>query len=141
MTTTPYAEVQYTDQPFTYKGKPYEFDEEHSYTYFIPNEIAKAKYAELILLEIIFPFRQNDFLDDIEDWAPGGYYDDPETYQDYLNQIPWREKHFTFYFSHAYCTEDMEGDEWFLDDNAIARWAGLDPNDLIHEVPILEVEQ
>jgi len=135
MTDTPYEDVMYTDRTFLHNGRKYYFDKEHSSTYFVPIELAESKYPHLIEKEILFPFIEEEFFDnEIKDWAPGGYYDDPETYKMYLDQIPWRRQHYYFYFSEAYCDEeDVPDEEFHLDEDAIARWAGIDPADLIKE--------
>ena len=138
MTTTPYADVMHTDQTFLFNGWKYYFDEDHSYTYFVPNELAKTKYSHLVEASIINPFDEDDYRKDIkEDWGPDGFNSDEETYQMYLNEIPWRRQHHYFYFSPAWLDEEDAGDApHHLDQDDIARWAGLDPADLIEEAPL-----
>ena len=131
--TTPYSEARYEDEGALYKGLPVQWDEDHNFTYFIPNELAESKYKHLIDTAIITSFDKYGYMIGIE-----MYKDDEESeeYQYHLDQIPWREKHYEFSFSWGWCFD--EGKKTYcipIDSDAIIEWAGLEMQDLIREVP------
>jgi len=129
--TTPYSDAQYKDENVFYKGLPVQWDEDHNFTYFIPNEIAESKYKHLIEEGVITEWDEEEYMDDIEQ-----YEDDPKEYQYHLSQIPWRQKHYEFFFQWGWCL-DKEKDAYCIpiDSDAVIEWAGLEKGDLICEAP------
>lgn len=46
--TTPFHEASLRDKNIFYKGMPVQWDEDHFYPYFIPNDLASTKYKHLV---------------------------------------------------------------------------------------------
>lgn len=135
-TTTPYSQASVMDEGAVYNGLPVQWDEEHHFTYFVPKELAEAKYREQIEWGELLEFNESLFMDEVDECGPDGIYNEPETHQMYLDQIPWRRQHFEFNFSWGWCLDKENGRYSIpIDEDAIARWAGLDPADAIREVP------
>ena len=134
--TTPFTEASDMEEGAFYKGLPVQWDEEHYFTYFVPKELAEAKYFEQIECGDLLQFDEPSFMEDLEEWGPEGIYNEPETHQMYLAQIPWRRRHYEFNFSWGWCLNKENGTYSIpIDEDAIARWAGIDPVDLIKEAP------
>jgi len=82
--TTPYAEaVSIPEDQVRYNGLPCQWDEDHSFAYLIPNELAKSKYQHLIDIAILSEWDEEEYMEGIEE-----YEDDPEEYKYQLAQIP-----------------------------------------------------
>jgi len=134
--TTPYAQASGMDEGAFYNGLPVKWDEEHHFTYFVPKDLAEAKYREQIEWGVLLEYDHESFMEEVEEWGPDGFYNEPETHQMYLDQIPWRRQHYEFNFSWGWCLDKESGRSSIpIDSDAIARWAGIDPADLIHEAP------
>ena len=130
--TTPYAEaILIPEEDIRYKGLSFQWDEDHNFTHFIPNELARSKYRHLLDASILSEWDEEGYLEDIEE-----YEDEPEEYQYQLAQIPWRAQHCEFNFSWGWCFDEEKGAYCIpVDADAIASWAGIDKDDLIQEVP------
>ena len=131
--TTPYAEaILIPEEDIRYNGLLFQWDEDHNFTYFIPNELAKSKYQHLIDTAILSEWDEEEYMEDIEE-----YEDDPEEYKYQLAQIPWRAQHCEFNFLWGWCFDEEKGAYCIpVDSDAIAAWAGIDKEDLIGEVPV-----
>ena len=132
--TTPYSQASEMNEGALYNGLPLQWDEEHHFTYFVPKEVAEAKYSEQIECGDLLEFDEPSFMEEVDDWGPNGFYDEPETHKMYLDQIPWRKQHYEFNFSWGWCLNKENGSYSIpIDEDDIARWAGIDPADLIKE--------
>lgn len=134
MTTTPFSEASDMEEGAFYNGLPVQWDEEHHWTYFVPKELAETKYIKQIASGVLLEYDHDLFMQDVEDYGPDGPCDEPDLYKQYLNQIPWRKQHYEFNFSWGWCLDKGNGrysDP--IEEDAIARWAGIDPADLIKE--------
>lgn len=134
-TTTPYSQASLMDEGAFYNGLPVQWDEDHRFTHFVPKQLAETKYPQQVDSGVLCEFDEPSFMDEIDEWSPE-WNDDPETYQMYLDQIPWRKQHYEFKFSWGWCLNKENGTYSIpINSEAIARWAGIDPADLIQEAP------
>ena len=78
--TTPFNEAQLLDEGILYKGLPMQWDIDHRFEYFVPNEVALSKYKHLVDNATLDEWDKVEYLVKIEDWED----DDPETYKFYL---------------------------------------------------------
>lgn len=129
--TTPFAEAFLQDDSFWYDGYVAEWDEEHLFTYFVPNDVVANKYQHLVNASVLSKFDKDEYLEDLE---IEGVDDDPEEYEHRLKEIPWREKHHHILFQWVRLTDpETEKVVDLLDSDTVMKWAGIDPADLIHE--------
>ena len=61
---------------------PFQWGEDHNFTYFIPNELAKSKYQYLIDAAILPEWDEQECMEDIEEHG-----DDPKEYECQLEHV------------------------------------------------------
>ena len=130
--TTPYDEaIRIPEEKIRYKGQAFQWDEDHNFSYYITNALAKSKYQHLIDKGILSEWDKEEYMEDIEE-----YEEDTEEYKYLVAQIPWREQHYEFNFSWGWCLDKEKGAYCIpVDADAITAWAGIEKDDLIREVP------
>ena len=135
-TTTPFPKALLQNDSLWYDGYVAEWDTEHLFTYFVPNDLVASKYQRLVDDTVLSKFDKEEYLEDLED---EGVTDDPEEYEYRLKEIPWREKHHHIMF-HWLRLRDPETNKVvdLLDSDAVMKWAGIDLVDVITEVPYIE---
>lgn len=118
--TTDFAEASCTDGYFFHKGEVAEWDDDHRFTWYVKNDIVKAKYQHLVDNATLEPFDREEFLEDREEMG----YDDPE------EGIEWYEQRHAFHFTWAWFTDPKTGKPCGgLNSDEVTEWAGLDPAD------------
>ena len=139
MKTTPFAQASDMEEGAFYNGLSVQWDVGHRFTYFVPKQLAETKYSEQVGSGVLLEYDYASFIEKVDDWGPDGFYDDSETHQMYLDQITWREQHYEFNFSWGWClNKETETYSVLIEEDDVARWAGLDPEDLIHDAQVLE---
>ena len=133
--TTPYSKAVTMDEGAFYNGLPVQWDEEHSWCYYVPKSLAECKYRDLIASDDLYEFDEKWYREDAEaDYGPDGLIEDPEHYEYLIKQIPWYQEHYEFTLRWGWCLNKENGRYCIpITTEQIFEWAGLDPDDCIHE--------
>ena len=136
--TTPYEEcTQCEDETVLFNGKKTVWDQNNFFTYWVDPDVAQEKYKDLIeneTLTLMSEDEEEDYIDHAKMQIE--YFNDGEQYQAMMEALPFMKKFYQFKFFWAWSMNENSGTySDAVSEDDIFKWAGLDPKDLIRELP------